>query len=130
MRLYSPSCRYRGLAALLVPLQPLQVGSNFRSVLVAQISIFLQSLVDDVFQLRRHVRIQSERRNWRPVQDGVENHPSPLAPEWQGRRRHFVQNRTEGKQVGACIEFLPSDLLGRHVSDGAQRIAGTSEMFR
>jgi len=34
-----------------ISLQPLQVGPHFRRALIAQIAVFLQSLVDDVFQL-------------------------------------------------------------------------------
>jgi hypothetical protein len=32
-----------------VPLQPLQIRSHFRRALIAQLPVFLQSLVDDPF---------------------------------------------------------------------------------
>ena len=47
---------------LRVPLQPLQVGSHLRGMLIAQVAVFLQRLVDDVFQLRRNIGIQPNRR--------------------------------------------------------------------
>jgi len=28
---------------------------------------------------------------------------------------HFVENRAEAEQVGACVQWLPTHLLGRHV---------------
>ena len=40
------------LAGLSIAFQPLQVGANLRGVLVAQVAIFLQTLADDLFQLR------------------------------------------------------------------------------
>jgi hypothetical protein len=36
-----------------VALQPLEVGSYVGRALVAEIAVFLQSLVDDAFQFRR-----------------------------------------------------------------------------
>src|SRR5579859_4533671 len=47
-------------ATLSVPFQTLEISLNFGCMLVANITIFLQSLADDVFELRRHVRIQSD----------------------------------------------------------------------
>src|SRR5215469_2735514 len=46
-----------------VPFQTLQVGPKFRSVLIAQITVFLQSLVDNLFQPRRKVWIEPNGRN-------------------------------------------------------------------
>jgi integrase len=38
---------------------------------------------------------------------------------------HLVQDSAEGEQVGPGVQFLPSNLFRRHISDGAQRTAGT-----
>src|SRR5215472_1908097 len=40
-----------------VALQPLQIGSNIRCVLVAQVLVFLQTLIEDAFQFRWKVGI-------------------------------------------------------------------------
>src|SRR5262249_62386150 len=50
-----------GLTALGVPLEPLQIGTNVGGVVVAQITVFLQSLMDDFFEFRRNVRIHPHR---------------------------------------------------------------------
>ncbi len=52
----------------------LQIGAHFRGVLVAQLAVFLQRLVDDVFQLGRHIGIQPHRREPGAFENGVEDH--------------------------------------------------------
>ncbi len=56
---------------------------------------------------------------------------TPMVSPRNGKRArtHLVQHRPEREQVGAGVEFLPSHLLRRHVGDGAQRTAGTGQMF-
>ena len=54
--------------------QPLEVGAHVRGMLVAQVSVFFQSLVDDVLQLGRKVRIQPYWRNRRAVQNGLKDY--------------------------------------------------------
>src|ERR1035441_746730 len=54
---------HRTAPALGVPLQPLQVGSHLRCALITQVAVFLQSLINDVFQLGRQIGIQSHGRN-------------------------------------------------------------------
>ena len=44
-----------------ISLQPLQIRLQLVRTLIAQASVFLQSLLDDLFQLRRYVRIQPHR---------------------------------------------------------------------
>src|ERR1019366_5783340 len=63
------------------------------------------------------------------IEDRIEDHACRVASEGQRSGTHLVQNRPEGKQVRASIEFLPSNLLRRHIGDGSQRTAGTREMF-
>src|ERR1039457_2000450 len=56
-----------------VPLQTLEVGAYFRSVLVAQVAILFQALIDDALQLRRQVWIQPHRGRRSAVEDAIEN---------------------------------------------------------
>ena len=51
-----------------------------------------------------------------------------LAPEWNGGGRHLVHDNSEGKQVGAGIQFLAPHLLGRHIGDRAQGRAGAGKV--
>ena len=55
--------RCHGTTAVGIALQALQVGSHVGRALVAQVAVFLQRLVDDVFQFQRQVGIQADRRN-------------------------------------------------------------------
>ena len=56
---------------LCVSLQPLQIRSHVRRALVAQVAVFLQRLVDDVFQLGRHIGIQPNRGSGDRIQYGL-----------------------------------------------------------
>ncbi len=80
-------------------------------MLVAHFAVFFQRAVDDVFQLGRQVRIQSDRRQWRAVHDGIEDHAGSLAMKWHRAGRHLVQDDAKRKQVGARIESLATHLL-------------------
>src|SRR6266700_4790769 len=95
----SPECgnsqRSCALSALSVPLQPLQVRSHLRSVLVTQVAVFLQALVDDPFQFGRQVGVQSNRWRWGTIQNGFEDHSRTFPTEWQTPSSHLVENGTE-----------------------------------
>ena len=62
-----------GASRIRVALQPLQVGPHLRGMLIAQVAVFLQSLIDDPFQFGRHSGIQPQRRSRRRIQDGFED---------------------------------------------------------
>ena len=53
------------------------------------------------------------------IQDAIEDDAGSIAAKWQDSCRHFVQDNAEGKQIGARVEFPATDLLGRHIRDGA-----------
>src|ERR1022692_4977543 len=98
-------------------------------MLTSQVAIFLQRLVDDLFQLWRGVRVYPHRWYRRSIQDRIKHRACRVAPERQGARTHLVQHRTKRKEIGAGVQFLSPDLLGRHVGDRSQRTAGTRQMF-
>ena len=63
-----------GLAARLgIPLQPLQVRTNFTGMLVTQSALFLQTFADGAFQFGRHLRVDSYWRNRSAAQNGLED---------------------------------------------------------
>src|SRR5437762_10274031 len=93
-------------------------------MLVANIAILFQGFVDDSFKFDWEAGIQPDCRGWRSIQNGFEDHPRCVAPEWQRSSAHLIQHRAERKQVGASIEFLPSNLLRRHIGYGAEGRAG------
>src|SRR5262249_32206466 len=104
-----------------IALQSLQVGTHVGGDLIAQVSVFLQCLADDVFQLGRQVRIQAHSRRWCPVENGFEDHSRSVTPKRKHTRTHLVQNCAEREQVSASIKFLATHLLWRHVSNGSKR---------
>ena len=90
-------------------------------MLVAQLAVFLQRAVDDIFQLGRQVRIQPDRCQRRAVHDRIEDDSRSFSPKWHRASRHLVQHDAERKQIGARVERLAPHLLRRHVSHRAQR---------
>jgi hypothetical protein len=84
-------------------------------MLVAQIAIFLERAVDDVFELGGKPGIETHRGRGCAVQDLVENDSRSLAAKWNHSRRHFVEDDAEGEQIGAGIERLAPHLFGRHI---------------
>jgi hypothetical protein len=98
-------------------------------VLVAQIPIFLQSLVDDHFEVQWHLRIKLQRRAGLLVQDRSADFSRACALEWHLSGRHLIQHCTEGKQIASRIQFFRSNLLGRHIRYCAKHRSRTGEMF-
>ena len=120
----------RGIVpGLQVPLQTPQLRLDIDRMLVAQLAVFLQSAVDDVFELGRQVRVQPDRRQRRTVHDRVKDHSGSFSAKRHGAGGHFVQHDAKRKQVGTRIERLAAHLLGRHVSHGAQRRSRTGEVL-
>ena len=122
-------CGYHlSASAARITSRPDQIGLHLGSVLIPDLPVFLQRLRDDVFQVRRQIRIQADQRGWRPVQDGIEDGPGGVPLERKESGRHLVQQNAERKQVSASVQRLSQHLLRRHVGDRAQRRAGTGEI--
>ncbi len=88
---------YSGATGIRIALQPLQVGPHVGGMLVSHISILLQRLVDDVFQLGRKVWIQLERRSRTLSQKHREDYCRRIAHERLPSRCHLIQDSTERK---------------------------------
>ncbi len=63
------------------------------------------------------------------MQNRLENRARRFAAKGQHAGRHFVEDRTEGKEVGARVDRLAAHLLGRHVGDGTDGGAGAGELL-
>ena len=99
-------------------------------MLVAQVSVFLQTLRDDLFQLGRNIGIQPYDCDRRAIHDGFADDRRAFSMEGHVAGSHFVKDRTKGKQIGAGIEVPASHLFRRHVGDGAYNCAGAGEVGR
>ena len=80
-------------------------------MLITQVPVLLQGLVDDVFQLRLEVQDSSEGSR------GAFQNPSKIiARAFASKRhragRHFVEDRSEGEQVGTRSNSLPRTCSG------------------
>src|SRR5262249_19572076 len=75
---------------VLVTLKPLQVSADVRGVLVTQVPVFLQTFLDDFFQFRRDLRVDSDRRLCGAIEDRLEYHSGSAATKRQNPRRHLI----------------------------------------
>jgi hypothetical protein len=64
-------------------------------VLVAQVAIFLESFVDDVFEPRRDFAIQSHHCDWRAIHDGFADYRGAFSVKGHIGGRHFVEDRAK-----------------------------------
>src|SRR6476660_6866475 len=98
-------------------------------MLVPEISILLQTLIDDALQFDWQVRIQTYCRGWCPIQNRLEDYPGTFSTERQRPSRHFVEDSAEREQIRSCVQFLSTDLFWRHVRDSSHRRSRTGQMF-
>src|SRR5262249_10308315 len=68
-------------------------------------------------QRRRDRGIAGRDRLGLILNDGRQGLRGRGAPEWPASRRHFVEDRAEGKLVGSKVDGRCHGLLGRHVID-------------
>ena len=99
----------------------LQVSANLGGTLVAQLAIFFEGFVDNLFELRRQLWIQPHRCHRYAVEDRFRKHAQSVAPKGQNPTHHFIEHDAKRKQVGTSIQILTPHLLRRHVCQGADR---------
>src|SRR2546428_5265385 len=58
------------------------------------------------------------------LKDGVQSLDARITLESPFAGEHLVKDGAEGEDVSAMVSRLSSHLLGRHVADGAQHLAG------
>ena len=98
-------------------------------MLEAEGTIFFESAVDDFFELDGQLWIDADRCDGISIQDRIENHAGGVAAKRQSASGHFVEDDAKRKQVRARIEILATNLLGRHVGNGADGGAGAGQEF-
>ena len=103
-------------SGICVSLEPLQIGTRVRRMLKSKLPVFLQALVNDPFQLRGHIGIQSHGGDRGPVENLLEDDSRAFSSERRRSRRHLVENRAERKQIAARIQFPGSHLFRGHVN--------------
>ena len=94
------------------------------------IPIFLQESVNDPIQFFRNSRIETRRRIDDFVEELIENDRRRVAGEGGPAGEHLVEDDTQRKQVGPCVELLAARLLGRHVGDGPHDRARRGDVHR
>jgi len=87
------------------PLHALEIGANFRRVLVADVPVFLQTRTDNAVQLRWNLRIETGRSRRTLVQDGIEDSSGCLTAERRSRGSHLIEHYRKGEQIGSCMVF-------------------------
>src|SRR6267378_761147 len=65
------------------------LGAHLCRALITQVAVFLQTLVNNAFQLGRHIGIQSNGRGWRCIQDGFEDLRRTAATKRERTCRHL-----------------------------------------
>ena len=70
--------------------------SHIHGVLIAKVAVFLQSLVDDFFELGRNLRVDPHRRHGWAFQNGVEDHSRGVYAEQQPPRGHLLPRAVPG----------------------------------
>src|SRR2546427_2972749 len=120
---------YRCFAAFCFPFQALEISFQFGSRLIASITIFFECFAYDPLQLWWNSGIKPNWRNGCSVQNGLEYHATGVTEKRKLCGNRFVQYGSEREHVGASIEFLPSNLLRRHICNGAQRRTGAGQVL-
>jgi hypothetical protein len=84
--------------------------------------------VDEVFKFCWKFGIETERSGGSAIEDGFGDNTGSFTTKRESAGGHFVEHYAEGEEIGAGVEFLAADLLGRHVGDGAECRAWTGEV--
>ena len=85
-------------------------------MLISQFAFLFQRAIDNVLELRRQIRIQTNRSDGRAIHDAVEDHARSFSAKRKRPGGHFVEHDSERKQISARIQRLATHLLRRHVS--------------
>src|ERR1700740_794687 len=107
----------------------MQVSSQVGSSLIPELAILLQRLVDCFFQLEWHLRIDAAGGNRGAGQNSVGDDSGGVARERLPASGHFIEHQTETENVRACVQFLATDLLWRHVAQSSWSRAGFGELI-
>src|SRR5450755_4465544 len=107
----------------------MKVGSHIRGMLVPQVAVFLQCLIDDLFQLGWHVRVQTHGSYRSAVQDRLEDGCCTPPTERQLAGDHLVEYGSKREQIRTGVQILAPRLLWRHIGDGAESRTGACQVL-
>src|ERR1700730_7147660 len=93
-------------------IQSLQITAYISCVLIALLSILVESPVDDFFKPRRDIGIYISRWDRGPRQNGFNNLAARAAAKSLARCRHFIQQQTEREDIRARVQIVSADQLG------------------
>ena len=88
------------------------------------VAALLETAADDTLESGRRARRQIGRI---VLEDRGQRFRGRLPLERPTPRQHFVDHHAQGEDVGAVVDRLPADLLGRHVAHGAEDDAHLGE---
>src|SRR5262249_40240092 len=97
----------------------LEIRKEVGGVLIAHVTVLLESFVYDGFHFGRQFRIHPRRRSGLTIENRIKNHSRGIAAERQCAGCHFIEHDSKGKQVASSVDLLSSDLFWRHVSQGS-----------
>src|SRR6476660_7148868 len=86
--------------------QLLQVSAYVSRVLITLVSIFVECLVDDLFQHRRDIGTDASRGNRGPRQNGLDNYSARAAAKRLAPCRHFIQQKAEREDIRARVQIV------------------------
>ena len=117
---YCPQARTRARLAG----NRLQVEGDVARRLEALRRILFQAVTHDAVQPGREAGDDFLQFRGLFLEDGVQSLDARITLESPFAGEHLVKDGAEGEDVSAMVSRLSSHLLGRHVADGAQHLAG------
>ncbi len=106
-------CSWRGggyrntdFAGGAVALQALQIGTDFRSALIADLAVSFESLADDASQFGWEIWIELQGRRGLLVEDGIEGCSRSVSAERERAGGHLIEDCAERKNISAGIEVF------------------------
>src|SRR5581483_6017128 len=100
----------------------LQVSSEIGGGPISRMSVLLQTSANDVREARR-----DDGEIGRAIEDYVQHRADARTLEGELAGSHLVQDHAQGENVGAPVERLRANLLGRHVGDGPHNSPGAGK---
>src|SRR5262245_22790090 len=88
-------------------------------MLEAAALVLLQTKADDPLEFARNVSSQFTYWLWFVAQDRRKGGDIGIATKGTSAGSHFIEDRSEGENIGTCVDLLPLSLFGRHVGNGS-----------
>ncbi len=89
--------------------------------------ILFEAVAQDAFLFLAHRAFYVSLGEGILVEDGLQGVGVRAASKGGLAGEHLVEHASQGEEIGARVDRLPPRLLGRHVADGADHLAGLGE---